>query len=185
VLDLEGVACHRGSVLGNLPQTPQPAQKLFDTMVWDRLRGFDPEREIYVEAESRKIGQLQVPDALLASMRASPCVQIEAALAERVDFLLQEYGHFLGDPEDLKAKLACLAGLQSKDTIARWTQQIEAEQWSELVTDLLQNHYDPAYRRATLKNFERLAQARILRPQKLDPESLEAIAAQLISGQTT
>ena len=185
VLDLEGIACHRGSVLGNLPATPQPAQKMFDSRVWDCLRKFDPARAVYVEAESKKIGQLQVPDALLARMRASPCVQIEATLAQRVDFLLQEYGHFLGDPQDLKAKLACLTGLHSKDTIGRWVALIERGQWHELVADLLENHYDPAYRRATLKNFEQLAKAQVLRPATLDAASLAKMAAQLNAGVQT
>jgi tRNA 2-selenouridine synthase len=182
VLDLEALASHRGSVLGNLPEQAQPAQKMFDSLVWDALRKFDPGQAVYVEAESKKIGQLQVPDALLAHMRASPCVLIEAPLAERVGFLLQEYGHFLGDPQDLKAKLDCLAGLHSKDTVARWMRQVEQGRWDELVADLLENHYDPAYRRATLRNFERLAQAQVLRPEKLDAEALAKMAAQLIAG---
>lgn len=182
VLDLEDLACHRGSVLGTLPETPQPAQKMFDSLVWDALRKLDPEPVVYVEAESKKIGQLQVPEALLACMRASPCVQIEAPLAERVGFLLHEYGHFLGDPEDLKAKLDCLAGLHSKDTVARWKGQIERAQWDALVADLLENHYDPAYRRATLKNFEQLAKAQVLRPARLDVDALKDMAAQLIAG---
>ncbi len=180
-LDLEDLASHRGSVLGNLPEQAQPAQKMFDSLVWDALRKFDPDRVVYVEAESKKIGQLQVPDALLARMRASPCVLIEASLAERVAFLVDEYGHFLGDPQDLKAKLDCLASLHSKDTLARWMSQVERGQWDELVADLLQNHYDPAYRRATLKNFERLAQAQVLRPAKLDAAALAQTAAQLIA----
>jgi len=185
VLDLEDLACHRGSVLGTLPETPQPAQKMFDSLVWDALRKLDPEHAVYVEAESKKIGQLQVPEALLACMRASPCVQIEARLGERVGFLLQEYGHFLGDPEDLKAKLDCLASLHSKDTVARWKGQIERAQWSELVADLLENHYDPAYRRATLKNFEYLAEAQTLRPETLDAASLAQMAAQLMADTRT
>ena len=114
--------------------------------------------------------------------RASPCVSIEAPLAERVAFLVREYGHFLGDPKDLKAKLDCLAGLHSKDTLARWMSQVEERQWNELVADLLENHYDPAYRRATLKNFEHLAEAQALRPVKLDAASLAQMAAQLIAG---
>ena len=185
VLDLEGIACHRGSVLGTLPATPQPAQKMFDSLVWEGLRKFDPARDVYVEAESKKIGQLQLPDALLERMRASPCVQIEASLAERVAFLLHEYGHFLHDPQDLKAKLACLTGLHSKETIARWGAHIDREQWSELVADLLENHYDPAYRRATSRNFEQLAQAPILRPEKLDAASLAQMAAQLNASAQT
>jgi tRNA 2-selenouridine synthase len=108
-------------------------------------------------------------------------VLIEAPLAERVAFLMREYGHFLGDPQDLKAKLDCLAGLHSKETLARWMSQVEQGQWDALVADLLANHYDPAYRRATLKNFERLAQAELLRPAKLDAASLAQMAAQLVA----
>jgi tRNA 2-selenouridine synthase len=182
VLDLEGLASHRGSVLGNLPETPQPAQKMFDSLVWDALRKFGPDRVVYVEAESKKIGQLQVPDALLACMRASPCVLVEAPLAERVAFLVKEYGHFLGDPKDLKAKLDCLAALHGRQTIARWMRQVEQGQWDELVADLLENHYDPAYRRATLRNFEHLASAQVLRPARLDSDAIENMAAQLIAG---
>jgi tRNA 2-selenouridine synthase len=178
-LDLEDLACHRGSVLGNLPEQPQPAQKMFDSLVWDALRKFDPKRVVYVEAESKKIGQLQVPDALIARMRASPCVLIEAPLAERVAFLLREYGHFLGAPQELKAKLDCLAGLHSKDTLARWMGQVESGQWDAFVADLLANHYDPAYCRATLRNFGQLAQAQVLRPAQLDQASIEQMAAQL------
>ncbi|MFH1043580.1 MAG: tRNA 2-selenouridine(34) synthase MnmH [Pseudomonadota bacterium] len=185
VLDLEHLASHRGSVLGDLPGEAQPAQKKFDGLVWNALRKFSPEHIVYVEAESRKVGQLQVPDALIERMRVSPCVLIEAPLAERVAFLVREYGHFLGDPQDLKAKLDCLAGLHGKDTIARWMSQVEHRQWDELVADLLANHYDPAYRRATLKNFAHLDKAQVLRPAKLDFASLKQMAAQLIAGAQT
>jgi tRNA 2-selenouridine synthase len=181
-LDLEELASHRGSVLGNLPEQAQPAQKMFDSQVWDALRKFDPGRVVYVEAESKKIGQLQVPDALIACMRASPCVLIEAPLAERVAFLLREYGHFLGAPQELKAKLDCLAGLHSKDTLARWIGQVESGRWDAFVADLLANHYDPAYRRATLRNFGQLAQAQVLRPAQLDQASIEQMAAQLTAN---
>jgi tRNA 2-selenouridine synthase len=153
--------------------------------VWDALRKFDPDKTVHVEAESKKIGQLQVPDALLARMRSSPCVLIEAPLTQRVAFLVREYGHFLGDPQDLKAKLECLAGLHSKDTLARWMSQVEHRQWDALVADLLAKHYDPAYRRATFKNFEQLANARVLTPAKLDAVSLAQIAAQLVADAQT
>ena len=78
MLDLEDLASHRGSVLGNLPEQAQPAQKMFDSLVWDALRKLDSDRIVYVEAESRKIGQLQVPDALLARMRdpATPAREV-------------------------------------------------------------------------------------------------------------
>ncbi|MDO8420439.1 MAG: tRNA 2-selenouridine(34) synthase MnmH, partial [Rubrivivax sp.] len=65
VLDLEALACHRGSVLGPLPGQPQPSQKAFETQVWQALRGLDPQRTVYVEGESRTIGRLRIPEALL------------------------------------------------------------------------------------------------------------------------
>src|SRR5256886_10349695 len=69
VLDLERLARHRGSLLGELPGDPQPSQKMFDSLVWSALKRFDPARPVFVEAESKKIGQLQVPARLLERMR--------------------------------------------------------------------------------------------------------------------
>ena len=80
------------------PGEPQPAQKMFETRVWNALRRFDTDVPVFVEAESKKIGQLQVPEALILAMRASPCVRIEADVPSRVAFLLEDYGHFLADP---------------------------------------------------------------------------------------
>ena len=68
VLDLEAIACHRGSVLGGLPDTPQPSQKAFDRQLWQALRAFDAQRPVFVESESRRVGALQLPDALVARM---------------------------------------------------------------------------------------------------------------------
>jgi tRNA 2-selenouridine synthase len=72
VLDLEGLAAHRGSVLGTLPDRPQPSQKWFESLLLDELAAFDAARTVFVEGESKKIGQLQVPEALIAAMRSSP-----------------------------------------------------------------------------------------------------------------
>ena len=85
VLDLEALANHRGSVLGLVPGSRQPSQKAFDTAVWDALRRLDPTRPVFIESESKKIGDLRVPEALIARMRASPCVWLELALDQRVD----------------------------------------------------------------------------------------------------
>jgi tRNA 2-selenouridine synthase len=179
VLDLEGFARHRGSVLGNLPGAPQPSQKMFDTLVWDALRRLDPARPVFVEAESKKIGQLQVPDGLILRMRAADCIRIDAPAAERVRFLIDEYRHFLLDPVALRAQLDCLASLHGKDTIAAWKSCIDRGSWPELVADLLANHYDPAYRRSTHRNFPRLADARVLQLTSLTPEAIESAARDL------
>jgi tRNA 2-selenouridine synthase len=180
VLDLEAIARHRGSVLGDLPGDPQPSQKMFDTLVWDRLRHFDTKRPVLVEAESKKIGQLQVPGVLLERMRGSPCIRIEAPVAERVRFLIDEYRHFLEDPAELKAKLACLRSLYGHEIIDRWATQIDAGEWDALVTDLLIAHYDPAYRRSTLRNFPASERGRVVKLDALTGESFLRAAAELI-----
>lgn len=153
VLDLEGLAAHRGSVLGNLPDTLQPPQKMFDSQLWWTLKHFDPTRPVYVEAESKKIGLLRVPDALLARMREGGCVRIECATPLRVAILKEEYAHFLASPTALKEKLDCLVGLYGHEIIARWNTLAQQGGWDELVLELLEKHYDPAYGKSTLKNY--------------------------------
>jgi tRNA 2-selenouridine synthase len=181
VLDLERLAQHRGSVLGNLPGTPQPTQKMFETLVWDRLRRLEPAVAVFVEAESKKIGQLQVPDALLEAMRASDCVRVEAPVAARVAFLIEEYRHFLEDPAALKAQLECLTGLYGKDTIGDWHSAADRGEWEQLVGELLTAHYDPAYRRSTDRNYARLAEAHVVRPRDLSPASIAGVAQELLA----
>jgi len=179
VLDLERLACHRGSVLGALPGTPQPAQKRFETLLWDALRRMDPAAPVFIEAESKKIGQLQVPDALLATMRAADCVRIEAPLAARVAFLIAEYRHFLADPVALKAQLDCLSGLHGRATVDAWRAHADRGDWAGLVEALLTAHYDPAYRRSTLRNYARLDEAFVVRPPDLAPAAVAGVAEAL------
>jgi len=156
VLDLEELASHRGSVLGNLPEQAQPAQKMFETLLWQRLSRFDPARPVYVEGESRKIGQLQVPEALMQAMRAADCVLLEADVATRVALLTDEYRHFFADPASLDARLDCLVGLHGRERVAAWKALAAQGAWQELVGRLLEEHYDPAYRRSAQRNFARL-----------------------------
>jgi tRNA 2-selenouridine synthase len=179
VLDLEGLARHRGSLLGDLPGDPQPSQKMFDSLVWDRLRHLDETRPVFVEAESRKIGGVQVHTALIDRMRAAECVALEAPIGERVQFLKREYGHFLEDPGPLKEKLACLADLHGAEIISHWTRLADTRDWDALVPDLLERHYDPAYRKSTLRNFVLLGAARRVQLEGLDEGSLRRAASEL------
>ena len=180
VLDLEALARHRGSVLGDLPGDPQPSQRLFDSQVWDRLRRFDPARTVFVESESRKIGVLQVNSGVLEALRSGECLVIEAPIDERVRFLKQEYRHFLEDPEPLKERLACLRDLYGRETIEHWSALADSHDWDSLVPDLLRNHYDPAYRRSTVRNFRHYDAAQPVRLERLYPGHLEEAALSLL-----
>ena len=132
-----------------------------------------------VEAESRKIGVLQVPTTLLLHMRASPCLRLEAPLDERVQFLLGDYAHMLRDPTWLKERLRKLGGLQPNEVIDRWCRQIDEGEWQTLVTDLLINHYDPLYLRSMTRSYPTLDESPVVRPQSLSPEAITALAAEL------
>ena len=184
-LDLEALAAHKGSVLGGLPDETQPSQKMFETRLLDAQRRLDPARPVYIEAESRKIGALQLPDALLDSMRASPCLRIEAGLAARVDFLMRDYDYFLADPPLLKQRLACLQGLQSGETLQRWQGLVDACDWPALVGELLEHHYDPLYRRSQGRNYARFPQAAVLATADLSPSSLRQLASRLLADEAT
>ncbi|MGS0894173.1 tRNA 2-selenouridine(34) synthase MnmH [Burkholderia stagnalis] len=147
-LDLEALAYHRGSLLGALPGVPQPSQKGFDSGLVGTLGRFDPAWPVFVESESRKIGTVQLPPALLDAFHAGPWVQVDAAHDERIAFLLDDYGHLFDDPHTFKAQLARLIGLHSRETVAHWEALIDADARAELFGALIDRHYDPAYARA-------------------------------------
>jgi tRNA 2-selenouridine synthase len=175
-LDLEEVAAHRGSVLGTMPDRDQPTQKMFDSLVWDALRRLSPSRPVYVEAESKKIGALRVPEALIAAMWKSPCVLLEAPAPVRVELLKSEYAHFMDAPHDLVAKLECLSGLYGHAIISEWRQLAHAGRWDELTGNLLTRHYDPAYTRSTLKHYPHLNEALRLQVNATDEAEFMRLA---------
>lgn len=163
VLDLECLAAHRGSVLGNIPDARQPSQKTFETAIWDVLQRISPKRPLFVEAESKKIGRLQVPQAILQEMWQSPCVRLETALATRIALLKQAYAHFIASPDLLNTQLDCLHKLYGQKIIDDWRALSERGAWDDLVSDLLTTHYDPAYTKSTLLHYSRLSTALVLR----------------------
>jgi tRNA 2-selenouridine synthase len=163
VLDLEGLAKHRGSVLGGLEHEPQPTQKAFDTAVWHALQGFDAARPVFVESESRKIGALAVPDALLARMRQdSRVVMVEMPDAARVQLLLDEYGFFATQLERFCGHLDTLVELRGKERVEHWKTLARAGRWAEVFEALMREHYDPLYLRSMQRNFAGIARARHL-----------------------
>ena len=152
-LDLEGLALHRGSVLGGLPGAPQPSQKAFESALLDVLSRLDPSRPVFVESESRRIGALQMPDALLATMHTGRALELSTSREDRVALLKDEYAHFLAAPGELGACLKPLTELHGKAKIARWEAMAAAGDWDALIGELLDAHYDPIYARSLERNF--------------------------------
>ena len=178
-LDLEGIARHRGSLLGDIPGDPQPSQKWFESQLFDVFAKLDPARPVYVESESRRIGALQMPEALVARMREGRRVTMVTPLAERVALLKEEYAHYFAAPEALTERLEALTELRGKATIACWKAMAAAGDWDALIAELLEKHYDPTYARALERNFPREDDALTLELQRTSRSAFGAAAREL------
>jgi tRNA 2-selenouridine synthase len=182
VLDLEALAAHRGSLLGALPDQPQPPQKSFESAIWFALSRFDPARPVFVESESKKIGALRVPDTLITAMRASPCIRLEVPLAARVKLLTEDYVHFLHNPETINSQLAHLVSLRGSDTVAAWQALVNQQAWDELVASLLEQHYDPAYLKSLSKNYAPAPSDQTFDADDLSGGSLQKLARDILDA---
>jgi len=180
VLDLEDLAAHRGSVLGGLPDRPQPSQKMFESLLLKELSALDASKSAFVEGESKKIGQIQVPEALIGCMRTSRCLLLETDLETRVTLLLDEYRHFLEDRQALEAQLDCLVALHGRERVAGWKALAARGAWREFVSRLLVEHYDPAYHRSSQRNFAQLPEARAVRIASPDDSAFSRAAQALL-----
>lgn len=182
VLDLEGLACHRGSVLGGLPEQPQPSQKRFDTLLWQALRALDPSRPVFVESESQKVGSVRVPDLLIRRMREhGRCTVVEMDDDARIALLLQEYGFFAADPARFCGLIEGLVELRGRDTVRRWQALAHEGRWAEVFGELMRQHYDPLYLRSMERNFKGLADAPRVPLADGGPASLRDAAQALLA----
>ena len=182
VLDLEALAAHRGSVLGDLPDAAQPSQKMFESAIWAKLREFAPDRPVFVEAESKKIGSVRVPAELIAAMWQGECISLDVPTALRVAMLKQEYWHFISDPALLGTQLDCLTAHYGGESIGEWKALAAQSRWDELVRELLEKHYDPAYTRSTLEHYPRYTQALELALDSGDESAFARLADELLAS---
>lgn len=184
VLDLEALAAHRGSLLGALPDQPQPPQKSFESAIWSALTRFDPARPVYVESESKKIGALRVPDTLITAMRASRCIRLDVPLTARVGLLIEDYAHFLHDPTIINSQLAHLVTLRGHDTVSAWQALATQRAWDQLVSALLVEHYDPAYLRSLANNYAPAPTDLGFSAPDLSPTALQQLARDILAAET-
>ncbi len=177
-LDLEGIARHRGSLLGGLPGEEQPSQKYFESALLDALSRLDASRPVFVESESRRIGAVQMPDALLEAMRLGRTLTLSTPREQRVALLKEEYAHFFAAPGSLGACLQPLVELHGKVTIARWEAMAASADWDVLIAELLDMHYDPIYARSLARNFTERT-SRVIEAKSVAPAAFDALAREL------
>ena len=164
VIDLEGLACHRGSIFGDMPGQDQPGQKAFESLLHVALRALDPERPVYVEAESRNVGRRRVPSRLWHAMSNAPRIKVEASTAERARYLLGAYPDLPADKQRVMTALDGLKQFHAKARIADWRSMAEAGDWLALAEQLITEHYDPAYNRARKRQSDGVHDKTLLAP---------------------
>ncbi|MGJ7580731.1 tRNA 2-selenouridine(34) synthase MnmH [Variovorax sp. RHLX14] len=184
VLDLEDFACHKGSLLGNLPGVPQPSQKHFETRIATVLESLDLSRPLYVEGESARIGRLSVPIPLVARMRAAACIEIAATPGSRLDYLLRDYAYLGDDREALAGKMDMLKEMQGKETVARWQQWALEADLPKLFAELMSLHYDPHYENSQAKHFKEWARRRSVTAADLTDAGIDAAADAVLALET-
>ncbi|UWQ96563.1 tRNA 2-selenouridine(34) synthase MnmH [Rhodobacteraceae bacterium M385] len=146
VLDLEGLAKHRGSILGDIDGV-QPAQKGFETALLETLSALDPTKPLLIEAESARIGTIRLPPALWNAMKDSPRIEVEATPHHRARFLATAYKDLAADAPALTTRLNHLRPLAGHKTVEKWLSLLNANQTQALAHALISEHYDPAYAR--------------------------------------
>ncbi len=180
VLDLEALAAHKGSLLGALPGIAQPTQKSFETRLYSQLQRLDLAQPVFVEAESRKIGAVQIPDGLLQRMREAPCLTLDATRDARIEFLLRDYAYLGDDVPALKLKIEAMRTLQSNETLAKWKALADAGDLRTLFGEFIDRHYDPLYQRSQNRNYAAFADAPVFAVDDLSSGSLASLAARIL-----
>lgn len=179
VIDLEALACHRGSIIGAVPGVAQPSQKYFDTQLLHALSKCDPGRPVWVEAESKKIGNVQIPSAMLEAMRKGKTIRVSADMQQRVQLWRQDYSHFEQNPEGLLARLHFIRSLVGGKEFEAWEQLAAERKMPELFERLMRNHYDPAYRRSILREYPGIDESPLIELHDLSPAGLIDVARKI------
>ncbi len=179
VLDLEGLACHRGSLLGAMPGG-QPAQKAFETNLAFALQGLDPNIPVVVEAESSKIGRLTLPPSLWQAMLAAPRIVLNVPLAARATYLTQAYREVIADPQVVADRLRPLRRVRGHAVVDRWVGLSQDGALEDLSLALMQDHYDPAYDKS--RRIDEREVIRVVEAAALDDAGQERVADAVVTA---
>ena len=183
IIDLEKLACHRGSLLGSEPGQPQPSQRYFESQLCQALKQCVLGQPILVEAESNKIGNVHVPPKFWATMKDAPAVQIIAPIDARVNFLQRDYFHMVNQPELIMPLLSKLNHRHGAKQLKTWNDMIDRRDWPDFIKSLLERHYDPSYLRSGSARLS-LEMGQV-RARTLEHDDIDRLAEAIISKSTT
>ncbi len=176
VIDLEGLANHRGSNFGALPGG-QPSQKMFESRLAAEISALDPARPLFLEAESSAVGRVRLPPSLWAAMGQARVVRVEAPVAARARFLTRAYPDLVEDADLLHTRIERLRPYQAKDRIAAWHELADREAFTALAEELIAHHYDPRYRRTGREGRRKIG---VVAADDLTDADLARVAARVL-----
>ncbi|MDC3149064.1 tRNA 2-selenouridine(34) synthase MnmH [Alphaproteobacteria bacterium] len=156
VIDFEGLANHKGSILGNIPNKNQPSQKYFETLIYEKLNSFNSRKNIWVEAESIKVGKLSIPSKIWKNMPLGKNVKVISSLEERVRFILKDYKYFTNTPTLMKEALKVLKKIIPKEEFLMIEENLKKEKYFQFVKSLIEYHYDRAYKKTRAESVSNI-----------------------------
>ena len=178
VIDLEGLANHRGSIFGAMPGG-QPAQTGFEARLAVALAQLDPARPLILEGESSKVGQIALPKCVWTALRAAPRVRLVAPLSERAAYLARAYADIVADPARLVRLIDQLRPYHAAEVIHSWHVLAEAGAFEALAADLMQRHYDPRYEKHRARQERPVIE---IAAPSLAPAALASVAADIVAA---
>jgi tRNA 2-selenouridine synthase len=146
IVDLEGLANHRGSAFGHLGLPVQPSQRMFEALLWEALRRVPPEGYALAEGESRHIGRLALPPRVHQALQAEVSIWIDAPLSRRVTNILADYPARDELREEFAGPIRALKERLGRQAVAELLELLACGAWEELVRQLMVRYYDPLYR---------------------------------------
>jgi tRNA 2-selenouridine synthase len=178
VIDLEGLANHRGSAFGSLGLPPQPSQKMFEALLWDKLRKIHPDSYVLAEGESRHIGRVALPLTVYRALQTETSIWLKTSLETRTRNILADYPAIDQLKEEFAPPILALKDKLGKETVSHYLQLLETGNWQDLVHELMVNYYDPLYRHT-------LPERRIevdLEPEEMALEKIKSAISQVLKA---
>ena len=156
ILDLEALANHRGSLLGLRPGEKQPTQKFFESLLLQSVKKLNKDEPVFVEAESSKIGEIQIPKYLFNLMKTAPLIEIYMPLENRAQFLVKEYEYLQTHTQALFKLFDAMLYRHGEEKTNVWRELAENKRWHKLAVELICSHYDPAYRSSSMRKLRKV-----------------------------
>ena len=179
ILDLEGLARHKGSLLGAIPNLKQPSQKFFESLLFYEINKLNLKKNIFIEAESSKVGNVHIPKSIWSNMILSKRIEVVADVNTRAKFLIDDYQYMCKNPILIKPMIKGLKTRLSNNLIDSWEKLIDEKKWFELTKSFLENHYDSSYSSNTIKNDRKVI--REVQATTLNNDDIKNIAKIIIN----